>query len=75
MLPRSFIDVPRTSHFPLQNLPYGVFSTPSSRNKRIGVAIGSSVIDLSALSDAGLLDGPHLHKSCCFHDVRAENVP
>ncbi|KAL3152343.1 hypothetical protein ABBQ32_001407 [Trebouxia sp. C0010 RCD-2024] len=68
MLPRSFVDVPHASHFPLQNLPYGVFSTHSSPKKRIGVAIGSSVIDLSALSDAGLLNGPHLHKAVCFHD-------
>lgn len=72
MLPRSFVDVPHASHFPLQNLPYGVFSTHSSPKKRIGVAIGSSVIDLSALSDAGLLNGPHLHKAVCFHDVRAD---
>ncbi|MHA6692992.1 fumarylacetoacetase [Devosia sp. A449] len=40
--------------FPLANLPYGVFSTPGSA-PRCGVAIGDSVIDLAALSDAGLL--------------------
>ena len=72
MMPKSFVDVPHASHFPLQNLPYGVFSTHSSPKKRVGVALGSSVVDLAALSDAGLLRGPHLQNGCCFHDVRAE---
>src|SRR5690606_18475404 len=40
--------------FPLANLPYGVFSTPGSA-PRCGVSIGDSVVDLAALSDAGLL--------------------
>ena len=74
MLPKSFIDVPRTSHFSLQNLPYGVFSTKSSPNKRVGVALGSCVIDISALSDAGLLRGPHLQSGSCFHEVGVEAV-
>lgn len=73
-MPQSFIDVPNTSHFPLQNLPYGVFSTQLKPNKRVGVALGSNVIDLAALSDAGLLRGPHLQNGCCFHDVSAAAV-
>lgn len=74
MMPKSFVDIPHTSHFPLQNLPYGVFSTQSSPTKRVGVALGSNVIDLAALSDAGLLRGPHLQNGLCFHDVSAEAV-
>ncbi|EYS85606.1 fumarylacetoacetase [Cupriavidus sp. SK-4] len=42
------------SHFPLQNLPYGVFST-KGQAPRVGVAIGDQVLDLAALDDAGLL--------------------
>lgn len=72
MPPKSFVDVQSTSHFPLQNLPYGIFSTKSKPQKRAGVAIGSSVVDLSALSDAGLLDGPHLQNTFCFHSVSAQ---
>ena len=40
--------------FPIQNLPLGVFSPPGAA-KRAGVAIGDEIVDLNALSDAGLL--------------------
>ncbi|WP_432260782.1 fumarylacetoacetase [Cupriavidus sp. TMH.W2] len=42
------------THFPLQNLPYGVFST-KGQAPRAGVAIGDQVLDLAALDEAGLL--------------------
>lgn len=42
------------THFPLQNLPYGVFSV-KGQPPRVGVAIGDQVLDLAALDDAGLL--------------------
>jgi fumarylacetoacetase len=46
------------SEFPLENLPFGVFShAASGREPRIGVAIGGSVLDMKALLDEGLLDG------------------
>jgi fumarylacetoacetase len=53
---KSFVPVPRDSHFPIQNLPYGVFTTPANYSPRIGVAIGDQVLDLSVLEQAGLLD-------------------
>jgi len=43
---RSFIPVDAASDFPIQNLPYGVFSTASLPAPRIGVAIGEYVLDL-----------------------------
>jgi len=55
---RSFIDVMADSDFPIQNLPYGVFSTSTDPSKRVGVAIGDQVLDLAALQGAKLLDGP-----------------
>ena len=39
----SWISVAPDSHFPLQNLPYGVFSTASQPQHRVGVAIGDQV--------------------------------
>src|SRR5437899_2347222 len=51
---RSFIDVSPESHFPIQNLPFGVFQRPGEI-ARIGVAIGDFVLDLTALSHAHLL--------------------
>jgi fumarylacetoacetase len=51
---RSFIDVDPTSHFPIQNLPYGIFR-PGGGTPRAGVAIGEFVVDLSVLAEEGLL--------------------
>lgn len=48
---KSFINVSPKSHFPIQNLPYGVFRT-TNRSPRIGVAIGDFVLDLAVLADA-----------------------
>ena len=42
-------------HFPIQNLPFGIFSTGERAAPRVGVAIGDQVLDLSVLSAAGLL--------------------
>jgi fumarylacetoacetase len=52
--PQSWVTVPAGSHFPLQNLPYGVFSANGGAG-RAGVAIGEQIVDLAALSAAGLL--------------------
>ena len=50
---KSFIEVHEDSHFPIQNLPYGVFSTDQNSTPRIGVAIGDYILDLSVLEDKG----------------------
>lgn len=66
----TFVDVPAGSDFPIQNLPYGVFSTAGNvsrmkysykqiynsnilflkATRRIGVAIGGKILDLSAVA-------------------------
>jgi fumarylacetoacetase len=51
----SFIEVPAGSQFPIQNLPYGVFSTPNSPEPRVGIAIGDQILDLAVLEEAGVL--------------------
>ncbi len=53
---RSFIDVDATSDFPIQNLPYGVFSSKDGRAPRVGVAIGNYVLDLWELEQDSRLD-------------------
>jgi fumarylacetoacetase len=53
---RSFIDVSPTSDFPIQNLPYGVFSSKDGRAPRVGVAIGDYVLDLWELEQDSRLD-------------------
>ena len=49
-----FLPIPVDHPFPIQNLPYGVFSA-RDKAPRVGVAIGDFVLDLSVLSEAGLL--------------------
>ena len=47
---RSFISVAATSDFPIQNLPYGIFSAKDGLAPRVGVAIGDYVLDLWRLA-------------------------
>ena len=53
---RSWVDSANDpeSGFPIQNLPYGVFSVGDGP-KRVGVAIGDQILDLTALEAAGVL--------------------
>ena len=53
---RSFIPVDAASDFPIQNLPYGVFSTSATPTPRVGVAIGDTILDLAVLESEGLID-------------------
>jgi fumarylacetoacetase len=53
---KSFIDVDAASDFPIQNLPFGVFSTPTSTERRVCTAIGDHVVDLAALEAEKLID-------------------
>ena len=55
---KSFVPVAAESHFPIQNLPFGVFRRPGGGPARIGVAIGDQILDLLVLESAGLLTLP-----------------
>jgi fumarylacetoacetase len=65
----SFIPVDAASDFPIQNLPYGVFSTAALPAPRVGVAIGDCVLDLWELEqecwlevgDLGVFSGSTLN--------------
>lgn len=43
--------------FPIQNLPFGVFSPPGG-DARIGTAIGDEILDLRAVASLSLIDAP-----------------
>ena len=45
----SWIAVPEECDFTYANLPYGVFSVGEESRRRIGVAIGENIVDLSAI--------------------------
>ncbi|GMH42869.1 hypothetical protein BSKO_10788 [Bryopsis sp. KO-2023] len=62
----SFVECAPDCDFPLQNLPFGVFSH-NGYSPRVGAALGDYVIDLAALQGAGLFCGPELTgRSLCF---------
>lgn len=52
---KSFIAVSKDNHFPIQNLPFGIFSSKEDSTKRMGVAIGDYVLDIAACIKDGLL--------------------
>ncbi|XP_072020166.1 fumarylacetoacetase-like [Amphiura filiformis] len=54
----SFIQYNKDCDFPIQNLPYGVFSTADNAKLRIGVAIGDQILDLTVVKE--LFNGPVL---------------
>lgn len=52
----SFVPIDADSDFTYDNLPYGVFSVKGQSRRRVGVAIGSQVLDLGAIKS--LFNGP-----------------
>jgi fumarylacetoacetase len=51
------VDVPADSHFPIQNLPFGVFGPKAGGPPRVGVRIGESILDMAEVEAAGFTDG------------------
>ena len=67
MPPKSFIEVPADSHFPIQNLPFGVFE-PKEGKPRVGVPIGDLIVDLSILEELGHFRSPEFHGRKVFSE-------
>lgn len=65
---RSFIDVKPESHFPIQNLPYGVCRMKSGGEVFICTAIGEYVLNLKKLETKGVFDGPELDGKRVFNE-------
>lgn len=66
----SFIKVDPNSHFPIQNLPYGVFQSKETQEEpRVGVAIGEYVLDLSIIDEAGHFNNTALTGHKVFHQA------
>ena len=51
----SWVEVDQDSDFPIQNLPFGIFSKGNT-SPRVGVAIGNQILDLKSLFEFGYLD-------------------
>jgi fumarylacetoacetase len=62
---KSFIDVAPDSHFPIQNIPFGIFR-PVQGEARVGVAIGDYALDLSLLEELGHFRMPEFQGRAVF---------
>ena len=63
---RSFVPVAPDSHFPIQNLPYGIFVRDGG-SPAVGVAIGDFVLDLSVMEAEGFFDHTSLRGKQLFN--------
>jgi fumarylacetoacetase len=64
---KSFIDIAPDSHFPLENLPFGVFQ-PRQGKSRVGAAIGDLIADLSVLEELGHFRSPEFQGRKVFSE-------
>jgi fumarylacetoacetase len=64
---KSFIEVAPDSHFPIQNVPFGVFR-PAQGGARVGVAIGDFVLDLAAIEERGHFRSSEFGQAPVFND-------
>lgn len=65
---KTWIQVPKESHFPIQNIPFGVFLTREDI-VTIGTRIGNTAIDLGALHQLGYFEGIPLTDDIFLQDT------
>ena len=59
---KTWFHIPENSDFSIYNIPFGIFSTPN-QSKKIGVAIGDYVLDVSKTYDLGIFKNIDFPKS------------
>ena len=52
------------SDFPIQNLPFGVFTPTGVENPSIGIAIGDQIVDMAACYEHGLVSNSPAAQAC-----------
>ena len=65
---KSWLEVPKDSDFPIQNIPFGVF-LPEDDITTIGTRIGNTAIDLSAMHQLGYFEGITLPEDVFLQDT------
>lgn len=65
---RSWLDIPKNSDFPIQNIPFGVFITKDDV-VTTGTRIGNYAIDLGALQQMGYFEGIELTDDMFMQDT------
>ena len=64
---KSWLDIPEGSDFPIQNIPFGVFSI-NGKDARCASRIGNYVIDLAAMTELGYFDDLQLKDPSVFFE-------
>lgn len=65
---KTWIEVPKNSDFPIQNIPFGI-ATPTGHNDgRVVTRIGDTIIDLSKLGELGYFDPLNMDVSVFYED-------
>ena len=59
---KTWFKVSENSDFTIYNIPFGIFSTSVSE-KRVGIAIGDSILDLAIAYDLGIFKSLDFSKS------------
>ncbi|WP_296620947.1 fumarylacetoacetase [Marivirga sp.] len=65
---KSWVAIAEDSDFPIQNLPYGIFST-KGKSPRAGVAIGDYILDLTEVQSAQLFKEINLPERIFDHPI------
>lgn len=72
---KSWVESSSNSDFPIQNLPFGIFST-SKKAPRVGVAIGEKIVDLVELAKNNFIDEDlALFENERLNDLMAQGRP
>lgn len=71
---KSWISIPRGSHFSLANIPFGIISTNAKPAPRPAIAIGDSVLDLDAFATGDGFNGLENFRQFKFQKVFAETT-
>lgn len=61
---KSWLPIPKSSHFSLANLPFGIISTASNSTPRPAVAIGDHCLDLEQFAASGAFSSLGFDASC-----------
>jgi len=65
---KSWIDVDKNSDFPIQNIPFGIYSPKEGGDLHVATAIGDYLIDLAYLDDAGFFIDTEIEETEVFHE-------
>ena len=65
---KSWVNVDGNSDFPIQNIPFGIYSPKGGGDLHMATAIGNYVLDLAYLDEAGCFEGTEVEGTEVFHE-------